>query len=157
MSFVPAPKPRLFGPDDAPVFRAFAKACRAQAVAETDGQAMRALVRIAKKTERQARTLEKICPDPQDAGSDPTLLSAMNDRLRGEAAAADAMLHIFLECVGSDFLAIDRLTYDLMWARDNPRVSTWSLPNETAVKGYSDKLNELVSRILTDPDEESDR
>ena len=142
---------------DARVLRALAKAYLAQAKSETDPDETRALIRLAKKAKRRAKELEKSNPAPHDPAIDFALLSAMNDRLRGQAEAADTMLHIFLDCVGSDFLAIDRLTYDLMWARDNVKMSTWSLPNETGVKGYSDKLNELVSRILTDPDEEPDR
>lgn len=141
---------------DAPVLRALAKAYRAQAAAETDEAEMRVLIRLAKKTKRRAKELEKADPPPHDTAIDFALLSAINERLRGQAEAADTMLHILLECVGSDFLAIDRLTYDLMWARDHAKVSV-TLPSETAVKGYSDKLNELVSRILTDPDEEPDR
>ena len=140
---------------DAPVLRALAKAYRGQARAETDPDETRALIRLAKKAKRRAKELEKASPAPHDPAIDFALLDAINDRLRGEAAAANTMLHIFLECVGSDFLAIDRLTYDLMSARDDPK--GWvSLPSEVAVKGYSDKLNELVSRILTDPDEEPD-
>lgn len=141
---------------DARVLRVLAKAYRSQARAETDPDETRALVRLAKKAKRRAKELEKAGPaPPHDPAIDFALLSAMNDRLRGQAEAADTMLHIFLECVGSDFLAIDRLTYDLMWARDHAKVSV-TLPSEVAVKGYSDKLNELVSRILTDPDEEPD-
>ena len=148
----------LLSPKDAPVLRALAKAYRIQARVETDKEETRALTRLAKKTKRRAKELEKADPEHQnlhDTGFDLALLRAVNDRLCGEAAAANTMLHLFLECVGSDFLAIDRLTYDLMSARDDPK--GWvSLPSEVAVKGYSDKLNELVSRILTDPDEEPD-
>ncbi|MDE0256198.1 MAG: hypothetical protein OYG32_15505, partial [Rhodospirillaceae bacterium] len=120
---------------DARVLRALAKAYRSQAKIESDPEEMRALIRLAEKAKRRAKELEKSDPAPHDPAIDFALLSAMNDRLRGQAEAADTMLHIFIECVGSDFLAIDRLTDDLMWARDNAKVSEWSLPNKTAVKG----------------------
>ena len=82
-----------------------------------------------------------------NAEIDLTLLSAMNDRLRGEAAAADVMLHIVLECLGSDFIGRDRVAYDLISARDDAKVSV-TLSSEAARKGYTDKLEELLSRIL---------
>ena len=129
-----------------PVLRAFAKAYRAQAEVETDPEEMRALIRLAKKNERKARKLEKDDPihqDLRDAENDP----ALNDRLRGEAAAADVMLHIVLECLGSDFVGRDRVAYDLMSARDHAKVSA-ILPSEAARKGYADKLEKLLSRIL---------
>lgn len=140
---------------DGSVLRALAKAYRVQAKIESDPEEMRMLIRLAKRAKRIAKELDKAGTHSPDTEIDLTLLNAINDRLRGEAAAADTMLRIFLECVGGDFLAIDRLTYDLMSARDDPR-GWMTLPSEVAVKGYSDKLYELVSRILTDPDEEPD-
>lgn len=137
------------------VMRIFAKMFENQANRAPSQNERNVKLKLAKKARRIAKELERAGLDTPDETIDLALLRAMNDRLRGEAAAANTMLHVFLECVGSDFLAIDRLTYDLMSARDDP--NGWvSLPSEVAVKGYSDKLNELVSRILTDPDEEPD-
>ena len=139
---------RRFGPKHAPVLRAFAKAYRVQAEVETDPEEMRALIRLAKKTERKAKELEKVGPTRQNlrgAENDP----ALNDRLRGEAAAADTMLHIVLEYIGGDFVGRDVIASDLIFARDHAKVSPeGTLPSEVARKGYADKLQELLSRIL---------